>query len=366
MRAALLVSFAALLAACADQTGVLVQITSSDIAVPSEIDGLHIRARTPDGLMVDQTFAIRSSWPQSLLIRPTAGEALGELQVEVTGTIGGAFVVQRAVMSAFMPGQVRHLDVELSRACLGMVCGEYNDCVAGVCQGMTMPDAGPTPHDGGTDAAIVDDVGTDAGGDGGHDAGPDAAGPCAGATCVTNVVISEMSTYTSNEFVELYNRGASTADVSGCVVEYFQTGTWSGRGTIAAGTVLPSHGYLLLTNVGYAGMPAADQQLWNTGFADANAAVRIACSGTMLDLLGYGTGAMQHEGTPVPAIDASILATGSYERRAFADSTPATMSPPSGRDLTAGNGFDTDDNASDFLTRSVRDPQSSVSPHEPP
>lgn len=364
MRAALAALLVSLLAACADQTGVLVQITSSDIAVPSEIDGLHIRARTPDGLMLDQTFPIRSSWPQSLLIRPTAGEALGELQVEVTGTIGGVFVVQRAVMSAFMPGQVRHLDVELSRACRSLMCGEYNDCVAGVCQGVTMPDAGPTPHDGGTDAAIFD-VGTDAGMDGGSDGGPDAAGPCAGATCVGRVVISELSTYMSNEFVELYNRGSFPADLSGCVIEYAQAATFATRGTIAAGTTMPAHGFLLLTNFGYTGTPAPDQQLWTTGFADANAAVRLACSGTTIDLLGYGTGALQHEGTPVPAIDASNLATGSYERRAAADSNQASMSA-GGRDVTAGNGYDSGDNASDFITRSMRDPQSSMSPHEPP
>jgi len=366
MRSALFVSLLSIaLVSCADQTGILVQIASNDIAVPADVDGLTIRAFTPDGLMLNQSFAIRSSWPQSLLIRPAAGEALGEVRIEVTATAGGSFAARRVVMTAFMPGIVRHVDVQLSRSCLGVMCADQVDCVAGACLGAgvdsgTSPDA--STHDGGVDAA--DDVGTDAGSDAGSDGGNDAATPCAGASCLQHVVISELSTYMSNEFVELYNRGGTSADLSGCVIEYFQSGTWMPRGTLAAGTTLPSHGYYLLTNVGYTGTPAPDVALWNTGFVDTNATVRLMCSTTVLDEIGYGAGATQREGTPTPAIDASMLATASYERRALADSTPTTMAA-GGRDATAGNGFDSNDNSADFVIRLMRDPQSSISAHEP-
>jgi hypothetical protein len=354
-----------LLGACADQTGIMVQITSSDIAVPGGIDGLTIHAYTPDGLMTNQSFAIRSSWPQSLLIRPAAGEALGDVRVEVTGTLGGVFVVRRVVMTAFVAGQVRRVDVELSHDCVGVMCAAGVDCVAGACQGMGldagMPDGGV--RDGGDDAAVVEDVGVDGGMDGGSDAGPDANVPCAGASCVRHVVISELSTYMSNEFVELYNRGGTTADLSGCTLEHFLSGAWSPRGTLAAGTTIPSHGFYLLTNMGYTGPPAADVQLWSTGFLDTNAAVRLSCSGTVIDLVGYGA-TPQREGMAAPAIDSSMLASASYERRALMDSTPLTMAA-GGRDVTAGNAYDTDDNAADFVIRAMRDPQSSASPHEP-
>jgi hypothetical protein len=365
MRSALLACLLLpVLCSCADQTGIMVQISSSDLAVPSDIDGLHVRAHTPDGLMLDQTFPLRTTWPHSLLIRPERGEALGEVIVEVTGTHADVFVVRRVVLTAFTSGQVRRVDVELSGTCRNVMCAADVDCVAGHCQGMMadagMPDA--NLHDAGTDAPIDEDVGTDGGNDGGNDAGTDANMPCAGASCLGRVVISEMSTYMSNEFVELYNRGGTTADLSGCTLEYFG-GTWQPRGTLAAGTTLGPHGFYLLTNVGYTGTPAGDVALWNTGFLDQNAAVRLSCSGTVVDLFGYGAGATQREGTPSPAIDASMIATASYERKALVDSTIATMSA-GGRDVLAGNGWDSDDNAADFIIRATRDPQSSVS-HEP-
>lgn len=354
------------LVACADQTGVLVRISSTDIAAPSEIDGLTIRAYTPDGLMVDQSFAIRSSWPQSLLIRPASGEALGDLRVDVTGTLGGAFVVRRVVMTTFMPGQVRNVDVQLTRDCVGVMCSGDHDCVAGTCQGeMTFPDAGVDAGlDGGVDAAM-DDGGSDAGDDASNDGGMDANTPCAGASCVDHVVISELSTYMSNEFVELYNRGGTSADLGGCTLDYAMGASWATRATLPAGTTLASHGYYLLANAGYSGSPAPDlPSAWTLGFLDADAAIRIRCDGVTIDTLGYGASAVQHEGTPTPAIDAASLATSSYERKAVADSNPTTMAS-GGRDALGGNGYDSGDNAADFVIRAARDPQSSASPHEP-
>ncbi len=354
------------LGACADQTGILVQITSTDIVVPADVDGLTIRAYTPDGLMVDRSFAIRSSWPQSLLIRPAQGEALGEVRVEVTGTLAGAFAVRRVVMTAFMPGQVRRVDVQLTRDCLGRMCAADVDCVAGACQGAPgdagMPDAGHA--DAGSDAAAGDDAGDDAGADAGHDAGNDAAAPCAGASCAGHVVISEMSPSMSNEFVELYNRSGNTADVGGCALEYFSGGAWQSRGTIAPGTTLPAHGYYLMANAGYTGTVAPDAPaLWASGFLDTSGAVRVSCSAVALDVFGYGASA-QREGSPAPAVDWATTPAASYERKARADSTAATMAA-GGRDATAGNGQDADDNLADFVVRATREPQSSASAREP-
>lgn len=373
MRSALLACLASLLlGACADQTGILVQISSSDIAVPADVDGLRIRAHTPDALMVDQSFPIRSSWPHSLLIRPARGEALGEVLVEVTGTLGGAYTVRRVVMTAFIPGQVRRVDVELTRDCLHVACADDVSCVAGACQGMAL-DSGVTPdagvvdsgvHDAGMDAFVAVDAGTDGGSDGGSDAGHDAAAPCAGASCVGHVVISEMATTMSNEFIELYNRTGTNADLGGCTIEYFGAGSWQPRGMLPTTAMLPAHTFYLVANAGYSGTPAPDvPMLWTMGFLDTDAAVRLSCGSTVIDELGYGTTA-QREGTPATAIPTGMLATASYERKALADSSPATMAS-GGRDAVAGNGYDTDDNNADFVIRAMRDPQSSASGHEP-
>ena len=82
-------------------------------------------------------------------------------------------------------------------------------------------------------------------------------------------------------------------------------------------------------------MPTADVALWNMGFLDADAAVRLSCGGTAIDVLGYGAGALQREGTPAAAIPMAMLATASYERKALTDSSPSTLAP-GGRDATAG------------------------------
>jgi hypothetical protein len=376
-RALLACAVALVLTACADQTGILVNVTSPDIVVPNDVDALHMRAYTPDGLMFDQTFPVRSTWPHSLLIRPAAGEALGQVQVEVTGMKGTDFVVRRSVLTAFMAGQVRRVDVELRRDCFHVMCAMGTDCVAGACQGPGIDggvsDAGPgdAGSDAGSDAgddagddAAPFDGGHDGGSDAGSDAGHDAALPCAGAGCVGHVVISEMSAYMSNEFIELYNRGGTNADIGGCAIEYAMAGSWAARGTIPAGAVLPAHHYYLVANAGYTGSPAPDAPgSWSTGFLDSDGAVRIQCSGTALDTFGWGT-ALQHEGTAATRLDASLIASGSYERKASATSTTASMGP-GGSDVTAGNGYDTDDNAADFVPRATRDPQSSASPAEP-
>ena len=364
MRAALVCLASLALAACADQTGVLVQISSTDLGVPADVDGLTIRAHTPDALMLDQSFAIRTSWPQSLLVRPASGEALGDLLVEVIGTHGGAFVVQRVVMTTFAPGQVRHVDVQLSRDCAHVVCGEGNDCVAGVCHGVTTNDAGP--GDGGVDAAIADAHTRDVGLDMGTDAGTDAGTNCSGHSCVVVSEVAPHGVTAFDEFVELYNRGPARVDVSGCsLVYYTAAGMPSPRAMFSAGTTIASHGFYLLGSASYVGTVTPDMPMaWSTGLADADATVSFECGAAPIDQLGYGPGATVREGSSAPAIPTASVATSSYERKAHADSTATTMAS-GGRDATSGNGQDTDDNSADFVIRATREPQSSSSPTEP-
>ncbi|MFO0680793.1 MAG: lamin tail domain-containing protein [Sandaracinus sp.] len=410
--AALFVALAALLlGACADQTAILVNISSTDLAVPADVDGLDIRAFTPDGLMFERQYPIRSAWPQSLLIRPAPGEALGEVRVSVTATLGGAFRVRRVATTAFVAGQVRHVDVVLARDCLNVMCPSDVDCVAGACVGTPTGDAGVDaggadggPVDAGNDAAIVlddagmldgggldagmldaggmdagvdagrdasmqpdaftPDVGTDAAG---GDAGTDAAtGMCSGRTCVRISEVAAHGASAFDEFVELYNPSATPADIGGCLVNYYSSsGTMAPRATLPAGATIPGHGHYLLGAMMYAGTVTPDlASAWTTGIADS-ASISFDCPGVTghIDLLGYGTSASVREGSATASITSSNT-TASFERKALADSTAATMAA-GGRDELAGNGYDTDDNGADFVVRATRDPQSTASAPEP-
>ena len=80
-----------------------------------------------------------------------------------------------------------------------------------------------------------------------------------------------------------------------------------------------------------------------------------------VDKLGFGT-ANQPEGSAAPSHPA---AGGSLERKAYSTSTSATMAV-GGVDANRGNGTDSNNNASDFVTRAVRQPQNSASPTESP
>jgi hypothetical protein len=89
----------------------------------------------------------------------------------------------------------------------------------------------------------------------------------------------------------------------------------------------------------------------------------------VVDVLGYDDNlnalpATIFEGTaPAPAPE-QVNASGSLERKANAASTGATLAA-AGSDVTAGNGYDTDDNAANFVTQAVRVPQNTSSTAEP-
>ena len=106
--------------------------------------------------------------------------------------------------------------------------------------------------------------------------------------------------------------------------------------------------------------PAADF-VWpgTTGSADPGGTITLECSGTPLDRIGYGTATLAETAPITP----TMLSGGSYERKANASSTAASMS--SGADVVAGNAQDTDHNELDLVVRSARDPQSSASAAEP-
>ncbi|AKF06631.1 fibronectin type III domain protein [Sandaracinus amylolyticus] len=390
MRALPFAILALLLAACtADRTAILVEVTSADLNAPEDVDELRFEAVSEHGGRIDSRHAIQETWPHSLTIVPPENERMGSLTITVTGLKAGEPVVRRVVGTSFQRDATRRVIVTFTRDCLGVICEEGVDCTAGRCAGggeadAGMPDAGSDAGvtdagdvDAGTIDASVDDGGVDGGAtDAGHDGGSIDAGmavPCTSAACIGLVVISEVSPQGppganagSDELVELYNRSEMPVDVGGLVVRYASaSGSVSDRIVIPTGTVILPHGYLLMASANYTGTVAPDVTMrWGQGLATSGSILlTLADRATRIDALGWRTGTTavtEAEGAAVTITSATL----SIERRARGTSTTESMSA-GGEDELAGNGYDTGDNTSDFVVRTVRDPQNAASPREP-
>ncbi|MGA9526121.1 MAG: lamin tail domain-containing protein, partial [Myxococcaceae bacterium] len=194
-----------------------------------------------------------------------------------------------------------------------------------------------------------------------------------------HVVISEISggngsgTAATDEFIELYNPTSAPVDLSGWKVQYKSAAgaSYSASVTLPAGTVIQPKRYLLLGGANYSGPVAKDvSYTFDTSASTTGGGhVRIGTPsmGTAVndanevDRVGWGT-ANAAEGSAAPSHPA---VGGSLERKAVAGSTQSTMST-GGSDALRGNGYDTDNNQQDFVTRAVRDPQNSSSAAESP
>lgn len=191
----------------------------------------------------------------------------------------------------------------------------------------------------------------------------------------TSVVISEVCGIGTRDFVELYNPTSADIDISGWMIKYkSSTGSVaSGNYTFASGKIVKSHGYFLIGLAGTTGtfVTDADGTFDMSGSSTGGGHVALCRPGTtglavwqnqiVVDLVGWGTANMP-EGTAAPSHPAT---GGSLERKAWATSTTATMAT-GGVDLISGNGYDTDNNSTDFVTRAVANPQNSTSTLEHP
>jgi len=389
------------IAGCSEHTAILLEVTSDDLVIPDDVDGLRFEVGSTSGRMVDRTFDLQGTWPQSLAVRPADDGDLGaRLTVRVSGLKDGDTVIRRVLHDVrFREGTTHVVEVALSRSCLGVTCAPDVDCVSGMCVGAPV-DAGPTDAggaDGGADAGS--DAGMDAGrGDGstedaGSDAGPDDAGSDAGCVptgaetcnsmdddCDRNVdeglpcpgalVLSEVTTGgptgASDEFVEIYNRTAFAIDLTAVGIEYRSSSgaSYTRRATAPAGASIPAHGYYLFGSEGYSRATTPDAPMaWSTGLAGSAGHVRIVDStDAELDRLGWGS-AVAPEGSAQPTL--SDDRAQSYERKAVMTSSAASMMA-GGADEDRGNGWDSDDNAVDFVHRTGPEPQSTASPTETP
>lgn len=189
------------------------------------------------------------------------------------------------------------------------------------------------------------------------------------AITASHIVISELQTgkagVTTDEFVELYNPTSSDVSISGWrLTKKNSSGNEAILVTSLSGTI-KSYGFFLIAHsLAYSGSVSADifysapsQNIANT----SNSVVLYSDPGiTQIDLVGFGSAPIKET-----ASASNPPVNGSIERKANSLSTSASMLAD-GSDEFLGNGEDTDNNANDFLTRSIPDPQNSNSAIEPP
>jgi phosphatidylserine/phosphatidylglycerophosphate/cardiolipin synthase-like enzyme/predicted extracellular nuclease len=201
------------------------------------------------------------------------------------------------------------------------------------------------------------------------------------AQIANHVVISEVyggggnsgSTW-KNDFIELYNPTTLPISINGWSVQYASATGTTWQVTNISGTIAP-HGFFLIQESqgtgGTTNLPTPDA----TGSISMSSTVgKVAlCNATapltgdkptdasIIDFVGFGSTASWFEGTgPTPAPSN----TTSIERKASSASTAASLSG-TGLEVNMGNGYDTDNNANDFVAQSTINPQNSSSPAEP-
>lgn len=179
----------------------------------------------------------------------------------------------------------------------------------------------------------------------------------------SNVVISEIqisgANSTTDEFVELYNASSSDVDLT----DYKLTRKTSG-GTESVliedlGGTIPAHGFYLLANENYTGLIVGDETYSGNIAVDNSVILYDSTGTTVVDKVGIGSEAEGEGGTYTSVPDDGR----SVERKANASSTKASME--SGADQYAGNGWDSDDNAANFIYRTTSEPQNFESSLEP-
>jgi hypothetical protein len=176
-----------------------------------------------------------------------------------------------------------------------------------------------------------------------YDASAHAVFTCSANASDAVVRVNEFSTGTTasatDEFVELFNAGATPAVVGGYKLVYRSGAGTSdiSLGTIPDGTMLAPGAFYLFGGSGYAGARAPDQT-FSQGLAGTAGGVGLRDGGgKLLDSVGYGT------------------ATNAFVE-AHAAAAPPSTTVPGSSDIRFPDGTDSDDNGADFRVTVVPTP----------
>ncbi len=177
-----------------------------------------------------------------------------------------------------------------------------------------------------------------------YDTSAHAVFTCTATTSDGSVRVNEFSTGTTasatDEFVELFNAGASAADLGGYKLVYRSGAGTSdvALATIPAGTMLAPGAFYLFGGSGYAGAKPADQA-FSTGLAGTAGGIGARdAAAKLVDSVGYGT------------------ATNAFVETHAATAPPSTA-PPGSSDIRLPDGHDTDDNSADFTVTTAPSPR---------
>lgn len=194
---------------------------------------------------------------------------------------------------------------------------------------------------------------------------------------------SNASSLYQRDWIELYNPTNSSVDITGWSLQYKSaagTGTYAVGLTFGSVSIAPHSFYLIVSGAAGTGgavlSPAADVDAGTGNLSMGAASGRLAlCSNnvaltsgseaaatTIVDFIGWGSGVTYSEGmASAPAGSISVT----LERKAQATSTALTLKPD-GVEAADGNGYDSNNNAADFVAQGSPTPQNSASPAEIP
>ena len=179
-----------------------------------------------------------------------------------------------------------------------------------------------------------------------------------GSPIVISEIMTASSTAANYEFVEIYNRSGGEVNLANIQLAFSASNavnldSWTAT-TSLTGTLAANKFFLIGKDGG--GVTGADDTYTEFSLGDTAGFVGLLFSdgtNTMLaDKIGYGnvtTASLAEGGSPAPAPPAG----GSLERKAFPDSSPATM--VSGIHAAKGNAEDSNNNSADFIIRSAAD-----------
>jgi hypothetical protein len=185
-----------------------------------------------------------------------------------------------------------------------------------------------------------------------------------------HVVISEVQIRGANanqDFVELYNPTNLPLSLNGWQIQRKAVnGVITSLVLIGSGNIIPAHGFFLWSNNEGTFETDIGADVSNGNNLSPNNSIALEdSSDVIVDQLGWGNGTTQYLEGSLFTTNPDVNANQSLERKALSTSTSVTMGV-GGVDEFKGNGFDADNNPTDFLLRSISQPQNSGSATESP